>query len=243
VTSLSINLNKFALLRNSRGGAIPDVAKIARRCLASGASGVTIHPRPDQRHSRYSDAAELSQVVAEFPGTELNIEGAPSDTFLEVVLAARPAQCTLVPDAPSQLTSDHGWDVLSHVGELERAIARLRAADVRVSLFLDPIAAQVTAAAAVGAQRIELYTAAHAQSFGQPRSAEVLAQYRRAAQLCASLRLGVNAGHDLSLANLGAFLDAVPGVLEVSIGHAFVCECFDYTLEGALQRYLEITSH
>lgn len=241
MTSLSVNLNKFALLRNSRGGQRPNVAQIARRCLSGGAAGVTIHPRPDQRHARYSDALELARVVAEFPSTELNIEGAPIEPFLEVVLEARPAQCTLVPDAPSQLTSDHGWNVKRHAAELERVIARLRAADIRVSLFLDPVAEQIRAAVGVGAQRIELYTAEHAETFGQPRSSEVLANYRSASELSASLGLGVNAGHDLNLANLSAFLRAVPGVLEVSIGHAFVCECFDFTLEGTLARYLTIT--
>ncbi len=220
---------------------MPNLAEIARRCLSGGAAGVTIHPRPDQRHARYSDALELGRVVAEFPGTELNIEGAPIEPFFDIVLEAGPAQCTLVPDAPSQLTSDHGWDVKRHAADLERFIPRLRAADIRVSLFLDPIAEQVRAAADVGAQRIELYTAEHAEAFGQPRSREVLAQYRSAAELSTSLGMGVNAGHDLNLANLSAFLTAVPGVLEVSIGHAFVCECFDFTLEGTLARYLTIT--
>jgi len=220
---------------------MPDVEKIARRCLSAGAAGVTIHPRPDQRHARYSDVFELARVVAEFPGTELNIEGAPIEAFLDIVLEARPAQCTLVPDAPSQLTSDHGWDVKGHTAQLERVIARLRAADIRVSLFLEPIAEQVRAAADVGAQRIELYTAEHAITFGQPRSPEVLAQYRSAAELSASLGMGVNAGHDLNLQNLSAFLSARPEVLEVSIGHALVCECFDFTLEGTIARYLNIT--
>jgi len=220
---------------------MPNVAQIARRCLSGKAAGVTIHPRPDQRHARYADALELAAVVAEFPGTELNIEGAPIERFLEIVLQARPAQCTLVPDAASQLTSDHGWDVKGHAAELARVIARLRAADIRVSLFLDPVAEQVRAAADVGAQRIELYTAEHAETFGQPRSREVLERYRSAAELSVSLGMGVNAGHDLNLANLSAFLTAVPGVLEVSIGHALVCECFDFTLEGTLARYLAIT--
>lgn len=220
---------------------MPNVAQIARRCLSAGSAGVTIHPRPDQRHARYSDAIELAAVVADFPGAELNIEGAPIEPFLDVVLQAKPAQCTLVPDAPSQLTSDHGWDVRQHAAQLARVIARLHAAGIRVSLFLDPIAEQVRAAAAVGAQRIELYTAEHAHTFGQPTSREVLARFRAAAELSASLGLGVNAGHDLNLANLSAFLEAVPGVLEVSIGHALVCECFDFTLEGTLERYLAIT--
>jgi pyridoxine 5-phosphate synthase len=240
VTKLSINLNKFALLRNSRGGKQPVVLDIAERCLAGGADGITVHPRPDQRHARYSDVSDLVPLLSHWAPAELNLEGAPAERFLEVVEKARPHQCTLVPDAPNQLTSDHGWDVLGDGARIEPVIARLRSQGIRVSLFLDPDLAQVAAAAKVGTDRIELYTAPYAEAFGTSAQASVLASYREAARLAQSLGLGVNAGHDLSLLNLGAFLSEVPDVLEVSIGHAFICESLDYTLEGTLERYLAI---
>lgn len=240
MTKLSINLNKFALVRNSRGGKQPVVLDIAQRCLAGGADGITVHPRPDQRHARYSDVFDLARLLGQRAPAELNIEGAPAERFLEVVVEARPHQCTLVPDAPEQLTSDHGWNVVRDGSKLEPVLARLRAAGIRVSLFLDPDLAQVSAAAKLGVDRVELYTAPYAEAFGTPAQGSVLASYREAARLAQSLGLGVNAGHDLSLTNLGAFLREVPGVLEVSIGHAFICETFDFTLEGTLARYLEI---
>ncbi|HEV8549467.1 MAG TPA: pyridoxine 5'-phosphate synthase [Polyangiaceae bacterium] len=240
MTNLSVNLNKFALLRNSRGGARPDVLQTARRCLAGGAHGITIHPRPDQRHARYSDVFELGTLLAEHAPAELNVEGAPSERFLEVVLEARPHQCTLVPDAPGQLTSDHGWDVKGNRKELERVIGRLHGANIRVSLFLDPVLDQVAAVPLVGADRIELYTAHYAETFGTPEQTAVVATYREAARAAQERGLGVNAGHDLDLENLGFFLKEVPAVLEVSIGHAFICEAIDHTLEGTLERYARI---
>jgi pyridoxine 5-phosphate synthase len=240
VTNLSVNLNKFALLRNSRGGKRPDVLQAARRCLAGGAHGITLHPRPDQRHARYADVFDLARLLAEQPPAELNIEGAPDERLLEVVLQARPHQCTLVPDLPGQLTSDHGWDVKAHLELLKRVIARLHEAKIRVSLFVDPVVAQVEAVPLVGADRIELYTAGYAEAFGTPSQAAVVATYREAARAAQDLGLGVNAGHDLDLENLGPFLREVPGVLEVSIGHAFICEAIDYTLEGTLERYRRV---
>jgi pyridoxine 5-phosphate synthase len=240
VTKLSINLNKFALLRNSRGGKMPDVLDVARRCLAAGADGITVHPRPDQRHARYSDVRELSSLIRGQPGVELNVEGEPSERFIEVVLETRPHQCTLVPDAPEQLTSDHGWDVLANSERLEGVIARLQGVGIRVSLFLDPVLEQVTAAAETRADRIELYTAAYAEAFETRDPSAVVARYRDAARRASDLGLGVNAGHDLNLENLGFFLEHVPNVLEISVGHAFVCESFDFTLEGTHARYLAI---
>ncbi|HVR18227.1 MAG TPA: pyridoxine 5'-phosphate synthase [Polyangiaceae bacterium] len=239
MTKLSINLNKFALLRNSRGGKMPDVLDVARRCLAAGADGITVHPRPDQRHARYSDVRELSSLIRGQTGVELNVEGAPSEPFIDVVLEARPHQCTLVPDAPEQLTSDHGWDAVTNSARLGVVIARLQEAGIRVSLFLDPVLEQVAAAAETRADRIELYTAAYAEAFETAPSA-VVARYRDAARRASELGLGVNAGHDLNLKNLGYFLQHVPNVLEISVGHAFVCESFDFTLEGTLARYLAI---
>jgi pyridoxine 5-phosphate synthase len=242
VTKFSVNLNKFALLRNARGGNLPDVGAIARRCLARGVHGITVHPRPDQRHARPEDVRTLAALVKGFPGAELNVEGYPSDGYLELVRQAQPHQATLVPDAPGQLTSDHGWDAVAEQARLAPIVAALREAGVRVSLFLDPVPAQVEAVARLGAERIELYTEAYARAFAEGRGAEAAAGYARAAAQAQALGLGVNAGHDLSLANLGPFLTAVPGVLEVSIGHAFICECFDHTLEGTVDRYLEIVS-
>jgi pyridoxine 5-phosphate synthase len=241
-TAFSVNLNKFALIRNARGGNIPDVAAIARRCLARGAHGVTLHPRPDQRHARDEDVRQLAALVQQFPGTELNVEGNPTDRYLDLVLAARPAQATLVPDAPGQLTSDHGWDAAAERQRLSALVGRLQAGGIRVSLFLDPDVAQVEAAAATGAERIELYTEAYARGFAQGRGAEAVAPYAAAARRAQELGLGVNAGHDLNLENLGPLLAAAPGVLEVSIGHAFICECFDHTLEGTVDRYLRIVT-
>ncbi len=242
MTRFSVNLNKFALLRNARGGNLPDVAAIGRRCLAAGAHGLTVHPRPDQRHARPDDVRTLAQVVRAFPEVELNVEGFPDQRYLDLVLEVRPDQATLVPDDPGQLTSDHGWNAIAAAGTLAPIISKLKAAGVRVSLFLDPVPAQVDAAAAVGTDRIELYTEAWARAFGTPDQARVLDSYAAAARRAREVGLGVNAGHDLNLANLGTFLAGVPGVLEVSIGHAFVCEAFDHTLEGTVARYLPIVN-
>ena len=243
MTHFSVNINKFALIRNARGGNLPDIAVIGRRCLIAGAHGLTLHPRPDQRHARPDDVRTLATVVRAFPGAELNVEGYPDQRYLDLVLEVRPHQATLVPDHPGQLTSDHGWDVRVAGDRLVPIIGRLKSAGVRVSLFLDPEPAQVDAAAAVGADRIELYTEAWALAFGTSDQAPVLARYAAAARRAQERGLGVNAGHDLNLVNLGPFLAGVPGVLEVSIGHAFVCEAFDHTLEGTVARYLPIVNN
>jgi pyridoxine 5-phosphate synthase len=242
VTKFSVNLNKFALLRNARGGNLPDVGAIARRCLARGVHGITVHPRPDQRHARADDVRALAALVKSFPGAELNVEGFPSEPYLDLVRETRPHQATLVPDAPGQLTSDHGWDAAAETARLAPIVAALQAVGVRVSLFLDPVPAQVEAVARVKADRIELYTESYARAFAEGRGGEATGAYARAAAQALALGVGVNAGHDLNLANLGPFLTAVPGVLEVSIGHAFICECFDHTLEGTVDRYLEVVS-
>jgi pyridoxine 5-phosphate synthase len=242
VTKFSVNLNKIALLRNSRGGNTPDVLAIARRCLAGGVHGITVHPRPDQRHSRYDDVRALADFISPLPGLELNVEGFPGDAYMALMLETRPHQATLVPDAPHQLTSDHGWDVVAEGQRLQPIIRRLKDAGIRVSLFLDPRLEQVDAAAAAGADRIELYTEAWAAAFGTPRAADVLDTYAAAARRAQPLGLGVNAGHDLNLRNLGLFLDAVPDVREVSIGHAFVCDALEYGLEGTIGRYLAIVN-
>ena len=238
MTKLSVNLNKFALLRNSRGKDLPNLVAMARRCIAAGVHGITVHPRPDQRHTRYRDVFDLAAVTAE-ESVEFNIEGNPTPFFLDMVKKARPTQCTLVPDAPRQLTSDHGWDLRRDGNRLQPIIADLRESGIRASLFLDPDLAQVERVPATGADRIELYTEAYADAFAGGSQGEVLHNYRRAALHARRLGLGVNAGHDLNLQNLGLFL-TIPGILEVSIGHAIALDSLDHGLENCLRRYLEI---
>lgn len=238
MTKLSVNLNKFALLRNSRGKDLPNLVAMARRCIATGVHGITVHPRPDQRHTRVRDVFDLAAVTAEH-SVEFNIEGNPTPFFLEIVKKARPTQCTLVPDDPRQLTSDHGWDLRRDGNRLQPIISELREAGIRASLFLDPDLAQVDLVPATGADRIELYTEAYADAFGGGFEGEVLHDYRRAALRARQLGLGVNAGHDLNLKNLSFFL-TIPEILEVSIGHAIAVDSLDYGLENCLRRYLEI---
>lgn len=242
MTKFSINLNKFALLRNSRGHNTPDLMAIAQRCVTRGVHGITVHPRPDQRHTRYADVAALSIYLAALPAVEFNVEGFPDQGFLDLVIAGRPDQCTLVPDAPGQLTSDHGWDARGRMAELQPVIALLHEAGIRVSLFLEPNLDQVQAAKQTGADRIELYTESYARAFGTPEEALELTRFAAAARLAHELGLGVNAGHDLNQQNLGRFLSEVPGVLEVSIGHAVVCESLDHGLEATLDRYLALVN-
>lgn len=239
MTKLSINLNKFALLRNSRGRDYPNVLQMAERCVAAGAHGITIHPRPDQRHAKYSDAEELSQWAKQHPHIELNIEGYPLPEFLDVVKAAQPHQCTLVPDDPNQLTSDHGWDLQKDHNLVVPIVQELQAQKIRVSLFMDPEPASMPLAKKIGAHRIELYTESYAQAFGTPSQEAVRAKYQKTAAKAQELGLEVNAGHDLSLENLGYFLQ-IPEILEVSIGHALVVESFDEGLEATIQKYLQI---
>jgi len=240
VTKFSVNLNKIALLRNSRGRNTPDVAAFARRCLSLGVHGVTVHPRPDERHTRTTDVAELARVVREFRGAEFNVEGNPTERFVALVLEAKPDQVTLVPDAEDQLTSDHGWDALRDASVLSKVVSRFKAAGIRTSLFMDPDPRQIEAVAATGADRIELYTESFANAYGSSAESTVLAAFEGAARAAQAHQLGVNAGHDLSLDNLRAFLARVPGVLEVSIGHAVICEALELGLETTLKRYLDI---
>lgn len=240
MTKFSINLNKFALIRNSRGHNKPNLLAMAGRCIARGAHGITVHPRPDQRHTRYDDVPALAELVRAAPPVEFNVEGNPIPAFVELVLAARPHQVTLVPDADDQLTSDHGWDAVANADRLADLVKQFAAAGIRTSLFMDPDERQIDAVAHTGADRIELYTGPYADAFDTPRFSETTQVYAKAAQVAQGHGIGVNAGHDLSLANLGAFLRAVPNVLEVSIGHALVCESFDYGLDGTIDRYLAI---
>jgi pyridoxine 5-phosphate synthase len=244
-TRLSVNVNKVAVLRNSRGGAEPDVVRAATACLDAGAHGITVHPRPDARHVRADDVLALA-ALTRARGVEFNLEGnpfAPSRPgypgFLALCAQARPAQATLVPDADAQLTSDHGFDFSGDLGPLREHVAALRALGCRVSLFVDAGDPRVDMAAAVGADRVELYTGPFAQAFadGAP---DATAACAATASRARAAGLGVNAGHDLSQANLGAFLAAVPDVLEVSIGHALIGEALHAGLEPTVRRYLAI---
>ncbi|MEM1321882.1 MAG: pyridoxine 5'-phosphate synthase [Bacteroidota bacterium] len=233
MTRLSVNINKVALLRNSREGDRPDLLQVAKDCEAFGAQGITVHPRPDERHVRYSDVPPLKELVS----TEFNIEGNPTPRFLELVLATRPHQCTLVPDAPDALTSDTGWDTLKEADFLTDVIGRLKAAGIRVSIFLDPIPEFVEGARRVGADRIELYTGKYAEQFKQDPAAAV-APFAETARIANQLGLGLNAGHDLNLDNLAYFKQHVEGLLEVSIGHALICDAMYYGLHNVIQLYL-----
>ena len=234
MTRLSVNLNKVALIRNSRGENYPDLVKIAQDCEAFGAQGITIHPRPDQRHARYDDVAALKQVVQ----TELNIEGNPIPKFLEVVMDSRHHQCTLVPDTPDALTSSSGWNTIANKSFLTDITKQLQEAGIRVSIFVDPIESHVEGARAVGADRIELYTGHFARQFSQNAEAAVAA-HTRCAKLAHELGLGINAGHDLNLSNLRFYAEQVPELAEVSIGHALISDALYYGLHNVIQLYLK----
>ncbi len=232
MTRLSVNLNKVALIRNARGGNIPDLVEVAKDCERFGADGITVHPRPDQRHTRYTDLAPLKSVVT----TEFNIEGNPTSEFLRVVLEIKPHQCTLVPDAPDALTSDAGWDTLKHHEFLVDVINQLRDNGIRSSLFIDPDPKMLDGAKAVGTDRIELYTGPYAHSFVKSRS-KAVQPFADAARHATSIGLGVNAGHDLNLHNLRFFQEHLPGLSEVSIGHALITDALYYGLQNVIQMY------
>jgi pyridoxine 5-phosphate synthase len=237
-TALSVNLNKVALVRNTRHLGIPSVARAASLCLRAGAHGITVHPRPDGRHIRGDDVPALSELVGHHPGAEYNIEGNPFHNLMPFVHQLRPHQATFVPDAEGQFTSDHGWDFPADAERLAPVIAEARALGVRVSLFMDPRPELMAAVKAVGADRIELYTESYARAWGTPRQTEVLQGFAAAAQAALDAGLGVNAGHDLNRDNLTDFLRAVPGVQEVSIGHAFIADALELGYEGAVRAYL-----
>ncbi len=233
MTRLSVNINKVALIRNARGGNLPDLIQVAKDCETFGAQGITVHPRPDERHIRYADIPLLKEVVQ----TEFNIEGRPTPRFMEVVLASRPDQCTLVPDAPEALTSDTGWDTIKHAGHLEDVVQQLKEAGIRVSLFLDAEDKFVEGARAVGADRVEFYTGKYAHQYPRNRQAAVTGHVR-CARLAHEIGLGVNAGHDLNLDNLRHYKEQVVPLMEVSIGHALICDALYYGLKNTIQMYL-----
>jgi pyridoxine 5-phosphate synthase len=237
VTALSVNVNKIALLRNTRALGIPSVVGAALTCLQAGADGITVHPRPDERHIRAHDVHDLAALMSKWPQTEYNIEGNPFQNLMAFVRAVRPHQCTFVPDAEDQPTSDHGWDLAADSERLRPLIAEARALGVRVSLFMDADPAAMALARALGVDRVELYTEPYAAAFGQAGQQAQLSRYAQAAAAAQAAGLCVNAGHDLNRDNLGAFLHAVPGVLEVSIGHAFVADALELGLAEAVRAY------
>lgn len=234
MTKLSVNINKFAWLRNGRGGDNPNVLKAAMDAQRFGADGITVHPRPDERHIRYKDVRDIKAAIV----TEFNIEGNPrEEKFMDLVLEVRPEQVTLVPDQQGQVTSDHGWNTMAEAGYLKETVARFHAADIRVSLFVDPIAKWIEGARSVGADRIELYTGPYATAFLKGLRTEAVKPYTEAAALARSIGLGVNAGHDLDLDNLSFFKANVEGLDEVSIGHALVCDALYLGFENTVRIY------
>lgn len=233
MTRLSVNINKFATLRNSRGGNNPDVVKAAVDAQRFGADGVTVHPRPDERHIRYSDVYAIKEIIT----TEFNIEGnCQEQKFVDLVLGVKPAQVTLVPDALNQITSNHGWDTIRHKNYLVQIVRRFKDAGIRVSLFVDPVISMLEGAAETGTDRVELYTEAYAREYPAD-PALAIAPYRAAAIRAKELGLGLNAGHDLDLQNLRYFAQHIPGLNEVSIGHALVCDSIYLGFENTIQLY------
>jgi pyridoxine 5-phosphate synthase len=238
MTKLSVNLNKVATLRNTRALDIPSVVRAARTVLEAGADGITVHPRPDERHIRAADVHELAHVMKDYRDAEFNVEGNPFENALDLVRAVRPHQFTMVPDDPQAFTSDHGWDLQRDAARLAPVIAEVKQLGVRVSLFMDAGAQDLAGLAQAGADRIELYTEPYAQAFGTPLESEVLSLFAETARAAAAAGLGVNAGHDLNQRNLPAFLSAVPGVLEVSIGHALIADALEDGLAQTVRNYL-----
>ena len=235
MVKLSVNLNKIAVLRNSRGGELPSVIKAARTAIAAGCQGITVHPRPDARHITHRDVLELAEMLT----VEFNIEGYPAPEFLDLVCRVKPTQCTLVPDPPGVLTSNAGWDLASGSSWLGHILKRLRDAGIRISLFLEADVSQVPRARALGADRIELYTGPYAKAFGTPEAARILELHREAARVAREEGLGINAGHDLNLDNIPAYVKAVKGLAETSIGHALIADAIYMGLTRAVKAYLK----
>lgn len=233
MTRLSVNINKIATLRNARGGNLPDVIRVALDCERFGAQGITVHPRPDERHIRYRDVTTLKPLITE----EFNIEGYPSDNFIALVLSVKPDQVTLVPDPPDALTSNAGWDAINHFDFLCKVINQFKESGIRTSLFIDPKPEMILQAAKTGTDRVELYTESYARNYPADPEKAVM-PFVEAASAALSAGLGINAGHDLNLQNLAWFREKVPGLLEVSIGHALICDALYFGLENTIQLYL-----
>ena len=237
MTKLSVNINKFATLRNARGGNLPDIIQVAKDCERFGADGITVHPRPDERHIRYQDVRDLKPIVT----TEFNIEGYPSKDFMDLVLEVKPHQATLVPDPPGVLTSNNGWDTVHYQSFLKDVISTLKAAGIRVSIFLNPEVDKVAGAKSAGADRIELYTGPYAEEYTksrtQPQNFRLFNDYKNTAKEATAIGLELNAGHDLNLDNLRFFKLHIPQLKEVSIGHALVCDAIYFGLENTIQLY------
>ena len=233
MTKLSVNINKIATIRNARGGNNPDLLQVAKDCESFGAQGITIHPRPDERHIRYDDARELKSIVT----TELNIEGNPQGKFNDLVLEVVPDQVTLVPDAESAITSDAGWDTVAYFEQLKDITADFKAKGIRVSIFVNPTPKMVESAAKLGADRVELYTGPYANGFLNDQSKSI-ATYLEAAKVAKECGIGLNAGHDLDLNNLAYFKQQISNLDEVSIGHALICDALYIGLEETIKRYL-----
>jgi len=234
MTRLSVNINKIATLRNSRGGNNPDVVKTALDCERFGAEGITVHPRPDERHIRYSDVRALKKLIK----TEFNIEGNPESKFIDLVLEVKPAQVTLVPDEPGAITSNQGWDTVKHQSFLKEVTKAFQQQGIRVSLFVDPIPAMIEGAASAGADRVELYTEPYAKHYHENRE-KAVADYIKASEAASKAGLGLNAGHDLDLHNLQYLKQQLKNLDEVSIGHALICDALYYGLENTIQLYLK----
>jgi len=239
MTKLSVNINKIATLRNARGANMPNVLDVARDIQIFGAQGITVHPRPDERHITYKDVRELPEVIT----TEFNVEGNPNPKFVDLVCKVKPAQVTLVPDAPDAITSNAGWDTITNRSFLQEVIQEFKQHGIRTSIFLDPDQSQVESAVATGTDRIELYTESYADKF--PKNPDkAIAPFVAAAKKAQEVGLGLNAGHDLSLENIQFFAQHIPGLLEVSIGHALVCESLYYGLENVINQYIaKLSSH
>lgn len=233
MTKLSVNINKIATLRNARGGDRPNVVQAAKDCERFGAQGITVHPRPDERHIRYQDVYDLKPIVT----TEFNIEGNPTSDFLKLVKDVKPEQVTLVPDAPDAITSNAGWDTIKHKDFLTDIISEMKGLGIRTSIFVDPVESMIEGAAIVGADRVELYTEDYARYYHNNRE-EAIAPYIKAAVKAQEFGIGLNAGHDLDLDNLKYLKDNLPGLLEVSIGHALICDALYFGLENTIQLYL-----
>ncbi len=236
-TALSVNLNKVALVRNTRHLGIPSITRAATLCLEAGAAGITVHPRPDERHIRAGDVHDLAALLKAWPDREFNIEGNPFHNLMDFVRQVRPHQVTFVPDSEGQFTSDHGWTFPQDAERLKPLIAEAKALGARVSLFMDPIPEAMAAAKAVGADRVELYTETYASAYGMPKQAEVLAAFKATAEAALKAGLGINAGHDLNRDNLHTFLTTVPGVQEVSIGHALIADALELGYTETVRAY------